>query len=366
MWKTATWERPEFRLDKNHINQFDQIAIFVQKTNDMDTCACALALAELIDYNDAKRAKGGKTIEIIGLHSDSKFLKETKKYTENKIDWSKKVLVVLSEINGLKQIHKKNVELLQNASEIIIIDHHYTEDDYDENEKLIELIAGHKVKLFEDPTETSACEILWRLIKNHNKAFPEDVWHLKRRVAELLFMGLYTDTGKLTVKALSATTFQNIKEFIEEGVDVPYTINKLNQKPTANFRLLVETMKDAEYKKKCVLISLDYRNVFRYLPRLLHRNENGSLKQKKMLTWIPRQVEQLTDAHTIVFVHYSLHEPFNSSRKFVYIILAKENPALEKVLKDCQFKQNRNRWSREMNLYDLGSLMDRYDEIFTS
>lgn len=367
MWKAAGWERPQFKLDKNHISSYDQIVIFVQKTNDMDTVACAVALAELITYNNALEAKKAITIEIIGLHSESKFLKETKKYTGNKIDWSKKVLAVLSEINGLKQLHKQSAELLQKASEIMIIDHHYSEHDCNENEKLIDLILGHKVILFEDPTQTSVCEILWTLIKNHNQSFPEDKWKLNKRIVEILFMGLYIDSKELTSERLSATTFQNIKEFIEEGkINVYQIINKLRQKPIANFRLFVETMRDAEYKKKCVLISLDYRNVFRFLPRILHRNKDGTLKQKKMLTWIPRQVEQLTDANTIVFVHYSLHEPFNSSRKFIYVILVKENPALEKVLRDFEFKQNRNRWSREMNLYDLLSLMDRYDEIFTS
>lgn len=366
MWKTFQLERPPFKLDKNYVNQFEQIAIFVQKTNDMDTCSCATALAELITYNDAIAQKKSKTIKIIGMHGSSKFLKEAKKYTNTEIDWSKKVLAVLSEVNGLKQLHKQNAELLQNATEVMVIDHHYSEDDSDENEKLVDLI-GHKLKLFEDCTQTSVCEVLWELIKNHNKSFPEDTWRLNNRIIELLFMGLYTDSKELTSRTISSVTFKHMQELVEEGeINVPNLINKLNQKPVANFRLFVETMKDAEYKKKCVLVSLDYRNVFRYLPRLLHKNENGSLKQKQMLTWIPRWVEQLTDSNTIVFVHYSLHEPFNSSKRFVYIILVKENPALEKVLKDCQFKQNRNRWSREMNLYDLLSLMDRYDEIFTS
>lgn len=366
MWNVIGLERADFRLHKNHIDSYDQIAIFVQKTNDMDTVACATALAELITYNNALRQRKATTIEIIGLHSKSKFLKETERYTENKIDWSKKVLVILSEINGLKQLHKQSVELIKKSSEIMIIDHHYSENDCEENEKLVDLILGHKVILFEDSTQTSACEVLWKIIKNHNKNLPEDTWKLNRRIIEILFMGLYIDSKELTSERLSADTFQHIKEFIEEGIDVPRIISRLNQKPIANFRLFVETMKDAEYKKKCILISLDYRNVFRFLPRLLHRNKDGTLKQKKMLTWIPRQVEQLTDAHTIVFAHYSLHEPFNSSRKFIYVILMKENPALEKVLRDCEFKQNRNRWSREMNLYELLSLMDRYDEIFTS
>lgn len=365
MWKSFQLERPQFKLDKNYINQFEQIAIFVQKTNDMDTCACATALAELITYNDAIVQKK-RTIKIIGIHGSSKFLKEVKKYANNEIDWSKKVLAVLSEINTPKQLHKQNLELLQNAAEVVIIDHHYSENDSDENDKLIDLI-GHKLKLFEDSTQTSVCEVLWELIKNHNKSFPENSWSLNKRIIEILFMGLYTDSKELTSRTISATTFKHMQELVEGGeINVPEIINKLNQKPVANFRLFVETMKDAEYKKKCVLISLDYRNVFRYLPRLLHKNKDGSLKQKQMLTWIPRWVEQLTDSNTIVFVHYSLYEPFNSARRFVYIILVKENPALEKVLKDCEFKKNRNRWSREMDLYDLLSLMDRYDEIFTS
>lgn len=62
-------------------NEYDQIAVFVQKQNDLDTCCCACAIAELVSHNYSN-----KTISILGLYGTSKFLPENKKYKNKPID----------------------------------------------------------------------------------------------------------------------------------------------------------------------------------------------------------------------------------------------------------------------------------------
>lgn len=69
-------------LSLKEIGKYEQIAIFVQKNNDLDTCACACSLAEAININFEQKKK----ISIIGIHGNSRFLTEGKKYKDLPLD----------------------------------------------------------------------------------------------------------------------------------------------------------------------------------------------------------------------------------------------------------------------------------------
>lgn len=338
-------------LDPKFFEPYSQIAIFVQKSNDMDTCACACALAELINYH----YKGEKNVSILGLYGKSKFLTELENYSNKPLKWEEDVLVVLSEISQTNQIHKHHAKLIKEAKAMVILDHH----DKD-HESLKELIENKNIKIIHDPEQTSACEVLWGAIKETFADIPQ-------RIMEILFMGLYSDTKGLTSERLSVKTFSNITDLMNRGnLQISSIVNKLNHKPVANMLLFADTMKDAVKEKNLLFISLNPKNVYNRIPKLLIKGRDGSIRQKSLLTYIPRWVEQYASVNTIVFVHYSLHEPYSSTKKFVYVVLVKENPALEHLLKELKFRQNRNRWSREMDFFKLKEIINRYKELFTA
>lgn len=180
-------------------------------------------------------------------------------------------------------------------------------------------------------------------------------------------MGLYSDTKGLTSERLSPKTFTNIAELMNKGsFQASELINTLNHKPVENMLLFADTLKDAVKEKGLIFIALNPRNVFKHIPRMMIKGKDGAIKQKKLLTFIPRWVEQYASVNTIVFVHYSLHDPYDPIKRYVYIILVKENPGLEHLLKVHRFRQNRNRWSREMDYTDLTEMLRAYKTLFTA
>lgn len=62
--------------------QYEQIAIFVQRNNDLDTCSCACSITEAINTNFEQK----KHVSIIGIHGNSRFLTEGRKYKDLPID----------------------------------------------------------------------------------------------------------------------------------------------------------------------------------------------------------------------------------------------------------------------------------------
>lgn len=338
------------QLSADFFNSHDQIAIIVQKSNDMDTCACACALATLLDNH----FQGTKKIFILGVYGKSKFLKEIAKYNGSP-NWSQETLVVLSEINNEKQINKHDFSKVKSANGVIIIDHHK-----ESHAELVEALETKNIQVLYDPSQTSVCELFWEAIKD---TFPD----IPKRIMEILFLGLYSDTKALTSERLTPKTFTNIAELMKKGeFRADDLINTLNQRPVENMLLFADTLKDAVREKGLIFISLNPRNVFKHIPRMMIKGKNGAIRQKTLLTYIPRWVEQYTNVNTIVFVHYSLHDPYDPIKRYVYVVLVKPNPGLEHLLKVQRFRQNRNRWSREMNYTDLTDMLKAYKELFTA
>lgn len=162
---------------------------------------------------------------------------------------------------------------------------------------------------------------------------------------ELLFLGAYTDTVSLTSERTSYTTFQNMSEIIKEGdLERPNElILQLTKRPVMYLKLFCAAMEHAVYEKNLIVLTLNPKDVYKHIPKYMIKHKNGEVTQKKMITWIPRWLEELSDANTIVFIHYSLYDPYDANKKYIYITLVKENQGLETVLKANGFKQNRNR-----------------------
>lgn len=337
---------------KEIIDKYEQVAILVQKNNDLDSSACALALALLIKENFEN-----KKVKILGIYGKSRFLTEMPTHEKEMLDWSKDTLTILSEISSPDQLPKYWIKEAVNAKEVIALDHH--EFNEEEFKSLKEKFKGD-IHLIQDSKETSVCEVLLATVLKEG-------WKISKRIAEILFMGIYSDTKNITAESLSAKTFTNIAKLIELGnIKVGELINKLNQKEFVNLKLFAECVREAIHEQNMIFINLQPRYVQHHIPRLLYKGKDGRLRQKTLLTYIPRWIEQYAAANTIVFSHYSLYDPYNSLKKFVYVILVKENPALEHILREYKFKKNRNRWSREMNFGNLVELIEQYRTIFVS
>lgn len=67
---------------KASVDKYSEIAIYVQRRNDLDTCSCACALAEAITLTFGE----SKKVSIIGLTGKSSFLPEAKKHDNKPID----------------------------------------------------------------------------------------------------------------------------------------------------------------------------------------------------------------------------------------------------------------------------------------
>lgn len=106
---------------------------------------------------------------------------------------------------------------------------------------------------------------------------------------QIIFLGLYSDTKGLTSERLTPKTFTNIAELMKKGEFQAQTlINTLNQRPVENMLLFADTLKDAVKEKGLIFISLNPRNVYKHIPRMMIKTSEGSIRQKTLLTYIPR------------------------------------------------------------------------------
>lgn len=349
-------------MNKEHlvfplVEDFEQIAIFVQKNNDLDSCSCALALAELIKetYGDKKN------VSILGIYGKSKFLTEMKKYDKKPIDWEKDTLVILSEISSKRQINESHIKEMKKGKAFIFIDHH--EFDEEEHKGLRDALELENNKVYWPlimSNYKSACEVLWHCIKGTNMK-------LTKRIGEILFMGIYADSKNFTSERIDSCVFKHISEIVEAtGIEAGQIVRQLKHRPIEQLMLFANTVAEGVQEGNMLCIELNPKQVFKWMPKLIMKGKDGKLRQKSLSTFIPRLVEEYSDVNTIVFTHYSLYDPYDSVKRFVYIVLIKENPALAQILKEKGFKQNRNRWSKEMNYYNLAGMISKYKEFFVA
>lgn len=160
---------------------------------------------------------------------------------------------------------------------MVLLDHH--EETCSE---LLEALETKNIQVLYDSSQTSVCELLWEAIKDTFTDIP-------KRVMQILFLGLYSDTKGLTSERLTPKTFTNIAELMKRGeFKAQELINTLNQRPVENMLLFADTLKDAVKEKGLMFISLNPRNVYRHMPKMMIKNSEGAIRQKTLLTYIPR------------------------------------------------------------------------------
>ena len=188
------------------IKEFDTIVIARHIGVDPDALCSQLALRDSI-----KLTYPNKKVLAIGTGS-SKFIHFGKLDKLEKVD---NALLIVCDTPDRKRIDSANPE---DYAYSIKIDHHpFVEKTCD-----LEYI---------DDQMTSACEIIMRILK-------ETELQCNDSIAELLYMGLVSDSNRFLFNSVTSDTFKLVSEYLEEySFDLNNTYSKLYLRPLSELRL---------------------------------------------------------------------------------------------------------------------------------
>ena len=188
------------------IKEFDTIVIARHIGVDPDALCSQLALRDSI-----KLTYPDKKVLAIGTGS-SKFIHFGKLDKLEKVD---NALLIVCDTPDRKRIDSANPE---DYAYSIKIDHHpFVEKTCD-----LEYI---------DDQMTSACEIIMRILK-------ETELQCNDSIAELLYMGLVSDSNRFLFNSVTSDTFKLVSEYLEEyNFNLTNTYSKLYLRPLSELRL---------------------------------------------------------------------------------------------------------------------------------
>ena len=188
------------------IKEFDTIVIARHIGVDPDALCSQLALRDSI-----KLTYPEKNVSAIGTGS-SKFINIGKL---DKLEKYENALLIVCDTPDKKRIDSANPE---NFKYSIKIDHHpFVEKTCD-----IEIIEDDK---------TSACEIIMQIIK-------ETELQCNDSIAELLYMGLVSDSNRFLFSSVTPDTFRLVAEYLDTyNIDITKAYSKLYLRPLNEVRL---------------------------------------------------------------------------------------------------------------------------------
>ena len=191
-------------IDK--IKQYDTIVIARHIGVDPDALCSQLALRDSI-----RLTYPNKKVSAIGTGS-AKFAHIGKL---DKLERSSNALLIVCDTPDRKRID--SVDFSQYGC-VIKIDHH----------PFVEKIGD--IELIDD-TKTSASEIIMELILNTELL-------CNKEIAELLYMGLVSDSNRFLFNNCSSSTFKNVSEILKDyDLDLSSIYNKLYLRPMSEVRL---------------------------------------------------------------------------------------------------------------------------------
>lgn len=219
-------------IDK--IKQYDTIMIARHIGVDPDALCSQLALRDSI-----RLTFSDKKVLAIGTGSQ-KFAHFGKL---DKLETSDNALLIVCDTPDKKRIDSANPD---NFSDVIKIDHH----------PFIEEFGG--LEIIEDD-KTSACEIIMKIIEDTELK-------CNKEIAELLYMGLVSDSNRFLFNSATANTFQRVSNYLRDyDFDLSEIYNKLYLRPLSEVRLegyISLNMKVTENKLGYVVISNDVINEY--------------------------------------------------------------------------------------------------------
>ena len=188
------------------IKEFDTIVIARHIGVDPDALCSQLALRDAI-----KLTYPDKKVTAIGTGS-SKFVHIGKL---DKLEKYEDALLIVCDTPDRKRIDSADPKDFKYS---IKIDHHpFVEKTCD-----IEIIEDDK---------TSACEIIMRIIKGTELQCNDSI-------AELLYMGLVSDSNRFLFSSVTSDTFRLVAEYIDDyNIDITKAYNKLYLRPLNEVRL---------------------------------------------------------------------------------------------------------------------------------
>jgi len=230
----------ELLIDK--IKNAKSIAISGHKNPDGDSLCSALALMKLIELNFDKNATviydGNipKELDYVPLRKQAYFhahIPEDAKYD----------LCILVDYGT--RVHLGGIERFVNSADFVIeFDHHFNED-----------VVGNLC--FDCVDKAAASQIIYEVSKYAGFKMDQDIMNL-------VMLGIITDTGNFKF-VRNGEVLKDAAELVDNGVDMPYLVNLLDNKnkktvlveskavAEAEFfmrgRLAVATIKQPDYKK---------------------------------------------------------------------------------------------------------------------
>ena len=217
-------------IDK--IKQYDTIMIARHIGVDPDALCSQLALRDSIRLTFPE-----KKVLAIGTGSQ-KFAHFGKL---DKLEASDNALLIVCDTPDKKRIDSANPD---NFSDVIKIDHH----------PFIEKFGG--LEVIEDD-KTSTCEIIMKIIEDTELK-------CNKEIAELLYMGLVSDSNRFLFNSATANTFQRVSNYLRDyDFDLSEIYNKLYLRPLSEVRLegyISLNMKVTENMLGYVVISNDVIN----------------------------------------------------------------------------------------------------------
>jgi len=183
------------------IRAYEKIIIHRHISPDPDALGSTLGLKKLIKNN-----LDNKDVRVVG-------------YQEKNLEWLGKMdqadeafyqgaLVIVLDTANASRVDNKN---FTKGAYMIKIDHHPSEDQY-----------GHLN--FVDTTAASVCEMVTHLAIDYG-------WEIDQEVANLLYAGIVSDTGRFLYDTITPKTFDAAKHLLSLGVDVNELNRNLYKKP---------------------------------------------------------------------------------------------------------------------------------------
>ncbi|MDW2860694.1 bifunctional oligoribonuclease/PAP phosphatase NrnA [Mesomycoplasma ovipneumoniae] len=234
---------------KNLIENHDSIVIFHHIRPDGDCLGAQNGLKSLILENFPN-----KQVFAIGDFKKSFSFLDLKEDLVPKKEILEKSLAIIVDANFKNRIEFAYLFEQIRFKSILRIDHHPNDDDLGESYRWV------------DPTYIAACEQIADLAHELN-------WKISKRSAELIYLGIYTDSGRFLYKNTSARTHFLTAVLFETGFNFSKIHEKLNAK----------RLSDLEFDSYIFANKKTYKNVIYYTLSIeeqqkLQKNSQNSVK----------------------------------------------------------------------------------------
>ena len=210
---------------KNKIEQYDKIVILRHIRPDGDAVGSSLGLRDIL-----RNTYPDKQIKCFAKDF-AESLNFTAKEDEDDIEFYKDALGIVVDTATKDRISNDNTNLLK---EIIKIDHHPNVDPYG----VINLV---------EVDISATCELI---VKIYNELSND--WVLSDEAAELLYMGIVTDSGRFRYSSTDGTTLRNASILLDKGINLEKLYANLYLKEYETFKLQSEVYKKMKITKNGV------------------------------------------------------------------------------------------------------------------